>query len=64
MYVGTPSWDVGPGTVTGEPEVLADSIRDVAAMGVTHMGLRFRSRSCDELIDQIAAFSRDVVPLV
>jgi probable F420-dependent oxidoreductase len=64
VYVGTPSWDVGPGMVTGEPEVLADSIRDVAAMGVTHMGLRFRSRSCDELIDQIAAFGRDVVPLV
>jgi probable F420-dependent oxidoreductase len=63
-YVGSPAWDVGPGVVTGPPEALADSVREAAGTGVTHMGVRFRSRSCDELVDQIAAFRRDVVPLV
>jgi hypothetical protein len=31
---------------------------------VTHLQVRFRSRSCAELTDQIAAFGRDVMTLV
>jgi hypothetical protein len=31
---------------------------------VQHCGVRFRSRSCDELVDQIRAFGAEVAPLV
>jgi hypothetical protein len=33
-------------------------------LGVNHCGVRFRSRSCDEMVDQIEAFARDVAPLI
>ena len=33
-------------------------------MGANLCGVRFRSRSCDELCDQIDAFGRDVAPLL
>jgi hypothetical protein len=29
---------------------------------VNHMGVRFRTRSCRELVDQIHAFSSEVAP--
>jgi hypothetical protein len=31
-------------------------------MGVSHLQLRFATRSADELCDQVAAFGRDVLP--
>jgi probable F420-dependent oxidoreductase len=64
FYVGRPSFDVGPGTLAGSPEALAASLRELRAMGVDHCGVRFRSRSADELVDQIAAFGAEVAPLV
>jgi probable F420-dependent oxidoreductase len=64
LYVGRPAWDVPAGTRTGDGAELAAALRDVRALGVDHVGVRFRSRSCDELVDQIAAFGRDVVPLL
>jgi probable F420-dependent oxidoreductase len=64
LYVGTPGFSVPPGTRTGGPDAIAGSLRELAALGVQHCGVRFRTRSCDELVDQIQAFARDVVPLV
>ncbi len=64
LYVGRPAFDVAPGTRTGSPAELADILRDIKALGVQHCGVRFRSRSCDELIDQIERFGREVAPLV
>ena len=64
MYVGTPSWDVGGHTITGSADQLASSLQEFAAMGVSHAQVRFRSRSCDELIDQIRAFGTEVGPLL
>jgi hypothetical protein len=52
------------GSVTGSGEVIAASLRELAAMGADMCGVRFRSRSCDELCDQIDAFGRDVAPLL
>ena len=63
-YVGTPSWDVGKYTLSGKPETIAESLRAYPEMGVTQMQVRFRSRSCDELCDQMAAFGREVAPLL
>jgi len=31
-------------------------------LGVQHLGVRFRARSCDELVDQIHAFAAEVAP--
>ncbi|MCX3286746.1 TIGR03619 family F420-dependent LLM class oxidoreductase [Streptomyces sp. NEAU-H22] len=62
LYVGTPRWDVGRRTLTGGPHELAESLRAYRAMGVHQIQVRFRSRSRDELTDQIAAFGAEVAP--
>jgi probable F420-dependent oxidoreductase len=64
LYVGAPSFDVGENACTGRPDRIAESLRGLAALGVHHVSVRFRSRSCDELLDQIAAFGADVAPLL
>jgi probable F420-dependent oxidoreductase len=63
LYVGDPGRDLGP-CVTGKPEALAEALAQQAAIGVTHVGLRFPSNSAGELIDQIEAFGAEVVPLL
>ncbi|MFF7184964.1 TIGR03619 family F420-dependent LLM class oxidoreductase [Streptomyces sp. NPDC008222] len=62
LYLGEPGWDVGPRTLCGAPEAVADSLRAYRAMGVHQIQVRFRSRSRAELIDQIAAFGAEVAP--
>jgi probable F420-dependent oxidoreductase len=62
MYVGRPPFEVPPGTVTGSGETLAAPLRALRDFGVQHLGVRFRARSCDELVDQIHAFAADVAP--
>jgi len=64
LYVGTPRFDVGPNALTGDARKIADSLRELAALGVSHCGVRFRTRSCDELCEQIEAFATDVAPLL
>ncbi len=64
LYVGDPGWDTGTGCLAGAPAKLADYLRDYAAMGVQQVQVRFRSRTCDELCDQIRAFATDVAPLI
>src|SRR5574341_1137117 len=44
---------------SGSADAIAASLRELRAMGVSHCGVRFRTRSCDELCDQIAAFATD-----
>ena len=64
VYVGEPSFEVPAWTVTGEPDKLAAAVRDQVALGANHIAVRIPSRSCDEHVDQIAAFGREVAPLV
>ncbi|WP_405896053.1 LLM class F420-dependent oxidoreductase [Streptomyces sp. NBC_00104] len=64
LYVGDPDWDVGRRTLTGRPEVLAESLRAYGAMGVDQIQVRFRSRSRDELTDQMGEFGAEVGPLL
>jgi hypothetical protein len=64
MYVGTPAFEVPPSTRTGSGEALAAPLREMKGLGVSHCGVRFRSRSCDELVDQIQAFGSQVAPLL
>lgn len=63
VYVGDPSWDVGP-TLSGPPEKLAHVLGKYGALGVGQVQVRLRSRSCDELVDQVEAFGADVIPLL
>lgn len=64
LYVGRPAFDVPRWTVTGDPETIAEAVRRLVALGVNHVAVRIPSRSCEEHIDQIAAFGREVAPLV
>jgi probable F420-dependent oxidoreductase len=64
MYVGEPGWDVGPETVKGTPERLAERLRAYQSIGVRHIQLRLRSRSRNELLDQMEAFYQEVAPLL
>jgi probable F420-dependent oxidoreductase len=64
LYVGQPSFEVPRWTVTGEADKIAATVRDLVALGVNHVAVRIASRTCQEHVDQIAAFGRDVAPLV
>lgn len=62
VYVGTPGFDVPDPTLTGSPAEIAASLNEFGAMGVSHLQVRFRSRSVDELCDQLEAFGTQVGP--
>ena len=64
LHVGTPTWELPRGTLAGTPEQLAESLSAWPAMGVSHIQVRFPSRSADELSDQMAAFGETVGPLI
>jgi len=64
FHVGDPSWDLPRGTVSGSPEKLAENLRVLLDMGVSHLQMRFPSRSVDELCEQMAAFGELVAPLL
>ena len=65
MYVGRPSWDVTDRpTLLGSTDELAASLLSLRDVGVRHVQVRFRSRSCAELLDQMDAFAADVAPLL
>jgi probable F420-dependent oxidoreductase len=60
VKVGSPSSELPKGAITGSPDQVAESIRELAAYGVSHVQLRFMSRSAMELCDQIEEFGADV----
>ena len=64
LYVGRPGWDVGRGVISGEPEKLAAALREFGDMGVNHVQIRFKVRSCEELLDQMERFGAEVAPLL
>ena len=64
IYVGRAGWDIGPTALTGDPEPIAESLREASDLGCNALHIRLRSRSASELCDQLAAFGRDVAPLL
>jgi len=64
LYVGKPSFDVGEGARAGSAAEIAERLRALGRLGVSHLGVRFRTRSCDELVAQIEAFAGEVMPLL
>ena len=53
---------MGEKTLAGEPDYIAERLNEFGAMGVNHLQIRFRSRSLEELLDQMDAFNRGVAP--
>jgi probable F420-dependent oxidoreductase len=64
LYLGTPGWHVGRRCLTGKPEEVAGSLREYGEMGVSHIQVRFRSRSLEEQLDQMELFAAEVAPLL
>lgn len=64
IFIGDPDWDVGEWTATGSADAVADRLRRYRALGISHLQVRFPSRSCDELVEQIARFGAEVWPQV
>lgn len=64
LYVGRPDWSVGRYCLSGAAEPIAERLRSYGELGANHLQLRFRSRSADELCDQIDRFGEEVAPLL
>lgn len=64
IYLGEPTFDVGRWCLTGEPEPIAARLRSYGELGVGQLQVRFRSRSADELVDQVERFGAEVAPLL
>jgi probable F420-dependent oxidoreductase len=62
VYVGDPPFEVAKYDLTGSPDKIAERLRSYRALGVNQLQVRFRSRSADELCDQIRAFGAEVGP--
>jgi probable F420-dependent oxidoreductase len=62
IYIGEPSFELNEYDLAGGVDQIAERLRSYASLGVNQLQVRFRSRSADELCDQIRAFGRDVGP--
>jgi probable F420-dependent oxidoreductase len=64
MSSGSSPWDLPGWVLQGGPEEIAASLRQLTAMGVNHLQVRFMARSLDEFCEQTAAFGEQVGPLL
>ena len=64
LHVGRADWQLPRGTRAGSPEELAEELGRWVELGVSHMQLRFPSRSAAETCEQMAAFAESVAPLL
>jgi len=64
FHVGEPDHELPRGTVSGSPDRIVENLAELIDMGVSHIQMRFPSRSLEELCDQIAAFGERVGPLL
>jgi probable F420-dependent oxidoreductase len=63
IYVGEPPFDLGAWPhLTGSADRIAEALRALLAVGANVLHVKFRSRSREELLDQMAAFADHVVP--
>jgi len=59
-----PGWDLPGWVLQGGPDQIASSLRELVAMGVNHLQVRFMARSVEEFCQQTAAFGAEVGPLL
>ena len=62
IYVGEPEWDIPKYTLFGSAERIVESLNEYGAMGISHLQLRFASRSIAELCEQMGRFGDEVGP--
>lgn len=61
---GGSGWDLPSWALSGPAELVADSLRELVAMGVNHLQVRFMARSAEEFCEQTARFGAEVGPLL
>ena len=61
---GPSAWDLPGYVLQGGAEEIASSLRELVAMGVNHLQVRFMARSVEEFCQQTAAFGAEVGPLL
>jgi probable F420-dependent oxidoreductase len=61
LYLGEPTWDVGR-ALTGPADRITEALLGHADIGVDQVQVAFKSRSVDEMCDQISRFGEDIVP--
>jgi probable F420-dependent oxidoreductase len=64
VYLGEPSWDTGPYTLSGDAGTIAARMNKLVGLGASHIQVRFPARSADEAVEQIERFGAEVWPLV
>jgi len=65
LHLGQPAEWLPPHTLaTTSPEEMAERLSRYSRSGVSHLMVRFPSRSRDELVDQVTTFGTEVWPLV
>jgi probable F420-dependent oxidoreductase len=62
IYVGDADWELPPYTRSGSPGYIAEKLNEYGQLGISHLQLRFATRSIDELCDQMARFGDEVGP--
>jgi len=63
-YIGDPPDDLPPAWLTGSPERIAEELRADRGVGANVFHLKFRGRTLEEFLDQLAAFGEQVRPLL
>jgi probable F420-dependent oxidoreductase len=61
---GARTWELPGYVLQGGAEEIASSLRELVAMGVNHLQVRFMARSVDEFCEQTAKFGAEVGPLL
>jgi probable F420-dependent oxidoreductase len=61
---GVADWDLPNYVLQGQAAEVASSLRELVAMGVNHLQVRFMARSVEEFCQQTAQFAEEVGPLL
>ncbi len=64
LTTGGSGWDLPGWVLSGRGEEVAESLRELVAMGVNHLQVRFMARSAEEFCEQTARFGVEVGPLL
>ena len=64
VHIGAAQVEMSKHAIVGSPEQIAESIHELVALGVSHVQIRFSSRSAIELCEQIEEFGSEVGPLL
>jgi probable F420-dependent oxidoreductase len=61
---GGSDWELPGWVLSGGAEQVAEPLRELVAMGVNHLQVRFMARSAEEFCEQTARFGAEVGPLL